>query len=220
MVLAPELAEVGMGLADGVAPLGEMPEMEQTILLMGQGRSALKDNHFHRKGAPDPLPTVSGRPRQGEGLCFLGRLGLLCNQDRQGTQCVLKRLAVRHPGALTPCAKPRLCPQPSYGPGILWGETAPHGSAGWETAGNHLAGALQSSGLVPQSGLAPGEGVSQTVSLSAVPTGGHMPLDLVSKSLKTPGIDFYHHKPESWMGTRKTASGVCTASVPPGGKAA
>lgn len=89
-VLASELAEVRVGLAGGVVPLGKKPEMEQTIPLMGQGRSVLRDNVSMVQGAPDLLPTASGKPPVREpGLCFvrlLGLLCLLCNQGRQSTQ--------------------------------------------------------------------------------------------------------------------------------------
>lgn len=65
MVLASGLAEVGMGLACGVAPLREKPEMEQTPLLMGQGRSALKDHISIWRGSqalcPRSLAAPAGR---------------------------------------------------------------------------------------------------------------------------------------------------------------
>lgn len=53
-VLASELAEVRVGLARGVVPLGKKPEMGRTILLTGQGRPVLGESHFYGAGGPRP----------------------------------------------------------------------------------------------------------------------------------------------------------------------
>lgn len=130
-------------------------------------------------GTPDPRPTDSGGPTVSfweQGLCFLG-LWVSCvlkaswHTVGPHMTCGLGREA---PWSLTPWAEPSHTRAPS--PAVSWascGVTWPHTRlAGWVGAGSHLAGALQSSGLVLQSRLVPGEGHSQTVSLSAVPAGG------------------------------------------------
>lgn len=52
VVLASELAEVRMALAWRVVSLEKKPEMGLTILLMGQGRSVLRDNRVYRERVP------------------------------------------------------------------------------------------------------------------------------------------------------------------------
>lgn len=125
-VLASELAEVRVGLAGGVVPLGKKPEIKRTVLLMGQGRSVLRDNVSMAQGAPDLLPTASGKPPVREpGLCFVRLLGLWASctsyairagrahsrasNDLQGWP--LSTLTAV-PGAQAPCAEPHLPPSP------------------------------------------------------------------------------------------------------------
>lgn len=115
-------------------------------------------------------------------------------------------LAERHPGPLTPCAEPPAPSTPAMAQASC-AERAPHTKVNRVGAGrSHLAGALQSSGLVTQSGLAPGGSGSQTVSLSAVPAGGTMLSGLAPRSPKTPGI---------WKTQRPSGVCTCPASIAP-----
>lgn len=87
VVLASESAEVRMGLAWGAAPLGKKARDETDSCTDGGGGGLCSGMTISaEKGSPRPLPTVSGRPLSGSKGCFLGLLGLPCNQGGLGTQ--------------------------------------------------------------------------------------------------------------------------------------